>query len=315
MVLNKDIDLFLHLKRERRRLARLSELKNKRAIESQATKSEGNRLPYNSNVLNLLLPDNHRVRHKPSKKRIVINVPNIFSLISNPKESLSVLMDFVDNERKLSPGNIYFNHGDLEEVELGAEAVLDYVAEEIRKELNSRHYKVRLGGAYPANLTLQKYLREIGIVHKFGIEERGFLQGRRSSLTFEKGSVSAIFSRNSVGQTYNEVVINQFVNYINTCLEHSARELTVEAKYSIGKYIGEVLDNIEQHSGENIWQIVGYLDREHMQPKCEIVIFNFGRTMAQTFYDLPAESYAISKVKPYINLHRKKKSIFPQMEP
>ena len=51
------------------------------------------------------------------------------------------------------------------------------------------------------------------------------------------------------------------------------------------------------------WAIQGYLDTLLDVPMCEVVIFNFGRTIAQTFEDLPPEAYTSRQIQKYIDLH------------
>ena len=53
------------------------------------------------------------------------------------------------------------------------------------------------------------------------------------------------------------------------------------------EYTGEILNNAEDHSGSDDVVITGYLDNSNSTHLCEIAIFNFGKTIAETFREMP----------------------------
>lgn len=63
----------------------------------------------------------------------------------------------------------------------------------------------------------------------------------------------------------------------------------------------------KEHSGENNWRIVGYLDRDDCNRVCEVVIYNFGLTIAETFNKLEVDDFAKKNVNEYVNKHHAKK--------
>ena len=52
------------------------------------------------------------------------------------------------------------------------------------------------------------------------------------------------------------------------------------------------------------WAIQGYLDTQLPAPMCEIVIFNFGRSIAESLEQLPPQSYTRIQTERYLDLHK-----------
>ena len=63
------------------------------------------------------------------------------------------------------------------------------------------------------------------------------------------------------------------------------------------------MGNAEDHPGFADWTIQGYLDNSLDTPICEIAIFNFGKSIAETLKELPSNSYTWLQVDPYVKLH------------
>lgn len=103
---------------------------------------------------------------------------------------------------------------------------------------------------------------------------------------------------------YKDRQVRQFVDHINDCLSCIERELTEDAVDRLSEYASEILANAEEHSQRSEWVVSGYYDAKDSHGLCEIAIFNIGLTIAQTFNNLPDDSYAIACVKPYIDIHK-----------
>ena len=101
-----------------------------------------------------------------------------------------------------------------------------------------------------------------------------------------------------------KIFIRKFIDHIDACLKKNNRTLTGIAKNSIGQYTSEILDNAEQHSGKQDWSILGYYDHEDDSHICEIAVFNVGKTIADTFFELEKDSFAFKKIAKYISIHK-----------
>ena len=80
--------------------------------------------------------------------------------------------------------------------------------------------------------------------------------------------------------------------------------MTPRGRSALLFYTGELIDNIEQHGRSVGWYISSYLDPSGSPPICEVAIFNFGLTFADTFEALPQNSFPWAVVAPYIDAHR-----------
>jgi len=106
-----------------------------------------------------------------------------------------------------------------------------------------------------------------------------------------------------MGNDDKSLAVKGFVDYMNLCLENAGRRLTFDARRSLCDYVGEIIDNAEQHAQMTDWTIQGYLDTNLPVPMCEIAILNFGRSFAHTLSDLSPESYTAKQVAHYLDLH------------
>jgi len=111
---------------------------------------------------------------------------------------------------------------------------------------------------------------------------------------------------------WKECAIEDFVKHINLCLKDHDKRLTRKAQGELAKYTGEILNNAEDHSGYDEVVITGYLDNSNSTHWCEIAIFNFGKTIADTFREMPDTSYTHEEIHGYIEEHQKSRWFGPE---
>ena len=110
---------------------------------------------------------------------------------------------------------------------------------------------------------------------------------------------------------FKEKTTRSFVDHINACLKDHDRRLTDEAVQKLSDYTGEIIANAEDHSGNYDWSIIGYLDNDADSHMCEINIFNFGKSISETFRSLKSDAYIMTQISPYLEAHRKKSFFSP----
>ncbi len=76
---------------------------------------------------------------------------------------------------------------------------------------------------------------------------------------------------------------------------------------TLGAYLGEILANAEDHAGYLDWTVQGYLDNTLDVPMCEIAIFNFGRSIAESLQSVDEHGYTWKQVSPYLDMHTQRK--------
>ena len=96
----------------------------------------------------------------------------------------------------------------------------------------------------------------------------------------------------------------KFANHVNKCLAREGRALTETARALLCSYVVEIIDNAENHAGMVDWTIQGYLDAACESPECEIVILNFGKSIAETLQELSIDSYTWRQIGGYLDRHR-----------
>ena len=282
-------------KKSNRAMERLSELKITHSLREMKL--------HNSRVVKRLINETYG-KFDVRKVTAEIKIPSNFSLIENPKEALTAIYKLANttrNNEKIKCFNI--DHSNMTNVDLAAEAILDLVATEIDREYKSRNRKLQFKGYYPNSNRLQRLLRGIGIIKSLHIKHEYLPQSQESKIE--------VFVRNSKKQgadvgslSYVELTAKNFVDHINKCLKRIDRELTEDAVDRLSTYTGEIIGNAEEHSGENSWHIAGYYDDHDESQLCEIAIFNFGKTFAETFTELSQDSFAYQAISPYILKHR-----------
>lgn len=308
MQLDKEVDQYLSEKRsikeERKRKRRWKEQKGHDELKGKVKLAFGGR----SKIISML-SNSYRGNPFPNKGRLTLSIPSIFSIIENPTVAIGVVGQFAKTLRQTTrPTNIYLDYSQLQHYDLAANALLDLVSVEFKKETNKNRRRTRWQGVFPKSPEHKKFIRALGIIKHLHLtheyldaeeeaELRIFDVRNRHYYRVDKPSKVDLKSK----------VVAGFSNHINQCLGDYNLELTPEALHKLCVYTGEILDNAEQHAEMVDWSIQGYLDNSCETPICEIAIFNFGKTIAETLSKLPKEGYTWKQIAPYIRQHRRRK--------
>lgn len=259
--------------------------------------------PYKSIPISLL--KEHCTHHWRGSNRIVVSIPEQFSVITNPIRTVETFLQFAEATRSTQIRKIMFDHSHLTEVDLAAESVLDIIAMEMRKENSAKRKKIEIGGYYPNDPRLKRYLRAVGIIKNLEVRHEYLpIEEEKKLKIFQMRNKKYAARTTATDASYKERAVADFVKHIDDCLIQRNRRLTQAAKVALSDYTGEILANAEEHTDLDDWKIVGYLDSVGAEQICEIAIFNFGKTIAETFKVLPANSYSIQEIRPYLDEHR-----------
>lgn len=289
----------LSAKRHRKWLRRRMREERRRDAKSQ-------RVPYKSAIVDSLR-DSIPGTRESGYRRATITIPKVFSFISNPQGALEAIGSLVASGRAESTRLLHFDHRELMNYDLAAEEVLDLVAMELRKEHASRGYRVPLEGRYPDNLEAARFLRAIGIIKNLRVQSEYLGDGEAAELVVFELKRGRRFARESIGSADQKArIVREFADFVNSCLGRNGRELTKAALGRLCSYTGEVIANAEDHSGSNEWFVAGYLDNAVAPHICEIAVFSFGKSFADTFLELDAASYPRSQVDEYVAIHSSK---------
>lgn len=293
-------ELFLSQKRFKKLEKEYRKLKQKR--EQQRKKHRKSRTyNYCSKVFGLFAADIKKssfVSNNQIEK--TINLPEVFSVIHDPENFLRTLYKLnVGDLNKIQ--KIILDHSKVTKLDLAAESILDFLILEFKKIKKGRF---QLQGYLPDEPLANRYVRATGIIKNLNIEDK-FLDSEQEKLhrifKMRGKNLNQSTSLNSKG--WKESAIEDFVKHINQCLKDNNKRLTKKAQGELAKYTGEILNNAEDHSGYDEVVITGYLDNSSSTHWCEIAIFNFGKTIAETFRDMPDTSYTHKEIESYIKKH------------
>ncbi|MCT7307913.1 hypothetical protein [Ralstonia wenshanensis] len=243
-----------------------------------------------------------------SKGEIRVRVPKRFSILEDPSTVFDTLSAFARGVAGKPIQRIVFDHRELEEYDLAANALLDIIAVERDTEIRFRDAgrKLRVAGYYPKNATVKRFIQSMGIIKHMEIAHE--------ALTGEEAEAVRIFdarNRNifqpvdGIRADYKDIQQRKFVDHIDACLLDQQWELTAEGKHNLLTYLGEILANAEDHADYLDWSVQGYLDNSLDVPMCEIAIFNFGRSIAESMKSCEG-GYTWGQISRYLDLHTKK---------
>ncbi|MDD5461986.1 MAG: hypothetical protein PHG00_10215 [Methylococcales bacterium] len=249
----------------------------------------------------------HRQNKKPNQygnKQIKrVELPEIFSVIHQPEDFLKSLYKFNFSDLgKLQ--KITVDHSKVIQLDLAAESILDFLIMELKK---TKKGAFQLEGYLPDDSEASRYVRATGIIKNLDIKDQ-LLDSEQEKLhrVFKMRSKRLAQNVSLDSKGWKERAIEDFVEHINLCLKDHNKRLTRKAQGELAKYTGEILNNAEDHSGYDEVVITGYLDNSNSRHWCEIAIFNFGKTIADTFREMPDISYTHEEIDGYIKAHQGK---------
>lgn len=198
-------------------------------------------------------------------------------MIDAPNETLEILTHVVRAVRE-NPAAVYVNQEKCEHIDLCAASLLNELAYAASADL-----RVNLGGRYPSNEEAREIVEATGLPARFGLT--------RAKSNFKLFPVVRGGSHRSVRHTGKtlERAAADLANYLERCFGSVGYALETQAKNWLGRLLGEVLGNVEDHSSGQDWWILAYMRRPKSKPygDCHICIFNFGPTIAETLRQMP----------------------------
>lgn len=305
---NDALALFLHtklLRKGSRRKAREAKRlrRNLRRQLKFITRFQGE-----SKILQMLAARAKRMLPNMNQE-VRVRVPKQFSIIDNPETVIDLLTAFARGVVGQNIQQITFNHRHLEHYDLAANSLLDIVAVERNTELKWRHAKrkLRVAGTYPDDESVKRFIKAMGIIKHLEIAHEALSHSETQTLRmFEARNRNYYSPTDGFKADYKDLQQTKFVDHIQQCLRDHRWELSALGMQTLGAYLGEILCNAEDHAGYLDWSVQGYLDKSLAVPMCEIAIFNFGQSIAESMRSAPEDGYTWGQVSPYLDMHAKR---------
>jgi hypothetical protein len=237
-------------------------------------------------------------------KAAEIIIPNKFSFLENPIETINALADLNTLLRQESLQTIRLNNSNCDVFDLCASAVLDVLM------LRGRQYRRRRMfylGEYSKNEEVNVLIRSVGLQANFRHKgDRALTDGDRM---FELCKLQQGYRSNPAKSTESERVSSHLVDFLNNCLRRHGFSLHTTWKADIGSLITEVLDNCEQHARtDGNWYATAYYKQncpESPDGEFHLTIFNFGDSIHQSFQHKTAAPSIRQEIKDLLDHQRK----------
>lgn len=241
-------------------------------------------------------------------RRMSFRLPTHFSVMDAPEQAIGALSLLAHSMLYDGLSLVYIDFSRLAVYDLGANALLDVLVEELTTQARRTHRSIRWRGNFPSDPAQVRFVRALGVIKRLKVAHEYVSKDDAARLVlFDercKHYIRAIRPREADRKT---LVTARFADHVNDCLSTIGRQLTQEARHRLCVYVGEILDNGEEHAGMFDWSIQGYLDTQLTNPMCEITIFNFGMSIAETFERLPPDHFTREQTHKYIDLHTQKR--------
>jgi hypothetical protein len=284
----------------RRRLARIQKLAIRRRSNQQYFSSV---FGTGSKIIAMLEKHARRSDDQQSSE-LTLTVPEIFSIIEDPETAIAVACEFARAVRRNPVKNIFVDHSKVKTYDLAASGLLDVIAVELNYEVRRRGSRVRWRGRYPKDTHIRRFIQALGLIKHLEIPHEYPKESEAARLrVFDRRNNHYYRERRPEKADFKSKVVAGFADHINNCLSDHKLRLTPDALHKLCKYTSEIIDNAEEHGDMVDWTIQGYLDNWLETPICEIAIFNFGKSIAETLFELPRDSYTWSQISPYLAAH------------
>lgn len=228
----------------------------------------------------------------------LINLPPRFSFRDDPAGALRSLRALACSARAADTRTIWVNQRDAAFIGFGADAVMSALAQEAK-----RRFGIEFNGILPRADDLKDIVRATGVP-----EALGFTRGDPDSFSVLSLAHGRASPRPGRWSSEKEIVVTNSVVYLNDCLARYNHTLSASGQDLFATMLGEIIGNAEDHSGLGDWWMRGSL-RELPNKgygECNIVIFNFGRTIFESLQELPAGAPLRKEIESLVGKHTRK---------
>ncbi len=238
-----------------------------------------------------------------------VPIPATFSMLEAPEQVISFVSSLALTHRHRTISDVFVDFSKVVSQDLGAHALFDKLIDEIVSQAKFQKTMIGWKGNFPADAAQRRFVSAMGIIKLLGLTRMYLAADDAARIhLFERHCRHYLRQIRNVSPTDKSEQANaaeRFANHINRCLAREGLELTDIARSYLCSYVVEIIDNAENHAGMVDWTIQGYLDVANENPECEIVILNFGSSIAATLDALPVDSYTSLQIKQYLELHAK----------
>lgn len=243
--------------------------------------------------------------NKNRAKTTSFKLPNKFCFITDPENCLQSIAYIINSSRNIGNKTIHISHEAVKSYDLTAEVLLANGVKSALEFRKSKNKEFEVRGTLSKNLDHQQLVNEIGIIRSLDAEtDLKLPHPREVQYLYSFRSIYRVkASPHSVDDKSTSAY--ELAQHLRLCLE--TKNLTIKDCNALSKCVGEVLDNAERHSSKyrsnHVWHVNAFFNDNTEHRYVEISIFNFGRSIAESFKDLAPHSYPYQLIKVYLDNH------------
>lgn len=280
-------------KRLRKMLRRTRRLMERRAVGSNRLVVLSRR---NDRIIRMLAKADPG-RYTPKRKEIQV-IPRSFDLVDNPEETIIFLSRLAKIVSSGLTKKIQLDYRGCGTLGLATESMVSFIV-----KVGSQK-RVHASGFCSDNDQVNRLHWGIGTPHALGFAEWSDQEAAEGRIRTFTERVTRLDDSNVTQSSTTERIAQRLINHLRKCLVDYGLDLTEEAQNRLARYFGEITQNAEQHAGLVDYSIRSYLDNHGSGlHHCHIVIYNFGRSIADSFAGLSDDSDAMKDIAGYITAH------------
>lgn len=228
-------------------------------------------------------------------KKAIIKIPREFCFIRNPEQTLEVLKQINYFFDKTKIEEIFFDYSECELLGLDASVVTDVIVIDGLKYRKRLDIPSKLNGNFPkTNSAIQVFINSGLLKHldiSDGVEDP--LVERLEPFVKNKSSLDLT----------NEVIL-----YYQKCLQRNGYELTSKGIDKFNNLVGEIIDNLGNHSGEDgDWFVSGHFAQSENNElgKGTLTFISFGNTIYESLKEPTVSPIIKKKLDAHTKCHKK----------
>lgn len=221
-----------------------------------------------------------------------LKIPEKFSMITNPNETLSFLSEVFNLCLSNFITDIHIDHSNCKEMDLSASTLFDIMLLELGKVHGNY---ISMTGVLPDDVHIRDMLIVSGIIKHLGI---GY-----DCSSYPDIKCLPLIENGDCGE-----VATKIAYYIDSCLETQGYKLTPDGLNCLAEMVSEVVDNCDIHPGSpDRWYTIGHYFKNNDIDvgECQLTILDFGKTIYESIKEAKDKNI-INSLDKLAKKHQKK---------
>lgn len=265
-----------------------------------------------------------RIIRKNYNTHGIIEIPRIFSIIEEPKDSYLIIYKIISALFLENNDVLVLDYKCCEKVELGSQVLLDIILKDFliftnkcqKIDRNHQNYFLSIiKGINIDNVDVRKMMFSVGSPVTLKIKEYCYSDIIRYKLCIHDNEKEKDYHRR---MEQKEIDTTEMADYVIECLARMNKKLTPLKRDDLCTVIGEILINAEEHSTTKYRFSIGYFKEENIDGKhygiFRLVILNFGKTIYEKFKDIDCPNKTIVKKMKNLSKLYTQKNLFLQRQ-